>query len=551
MAEGSNRGNLHDLASSSSPKENSVYNLVQTRKKHIENPPRDRNNTRPAMEIGPFVSAEVDKAVDSFNVETSNHMWSREAERDDLLFQDSDSDNEFVWDSARGSTMPKLDLLENAQQENPETEINDRLIRNNFDSRENDRLLSTYSDGLYSEYNGHQNGTVVQMEEEDSMWHCHQDTPAQVDRVARNQLIAISVICVIFMIGEIIGGVFSHSVALFTDVAHLASDLISFLISLLALYLSTKPATKRMSMGYYRIEVLGALISILMIWLVTGVLCYTAGKRIVTGDYTSVEPTYMLATAVSGVIFNVIMGVVLISQKCGSAASHLKFGHSHGHGHSHGNRHSHSHGHSHNSLTINSDRPDIAYSPLLSPASEEDLTLSDDAEMQSPITKHENINIRAAFIHVVGDIIQSLGVLIAALIIKFTNGEEYKLADPICTFVFSVLVMITTVKVLRDTLHVVIEAVPKDIEYHKVLNDIRSIPGVKSAHSLALWALTVDKNAVTVHISIDGSNDHQKILERTSRMLRTKYKFIFTTIQVEMHQSTIMESCRHCSIPNI
>lgn len=52
---------------------------------------------------------------------------------------------------------------------------------------------------------------------------------------------------------HISGGVFSHSVALFTDVAHLASDLISFLISLLALYLSTKPASKRMSMGYYRI----------------------------------------------------------------------------------------------------------------------------------------------------------------------------------------------------------------------------------------------------------------------------------------------------------
>ncbi|XP_062590106.1 proton-coupled zinc antiporter SLC30A2-like [Saccostrea cucullata] len=550
MAEGSNRGNLDDLTNPMSSKENSVYNFVQSTQKHTENTARDTNNPRPAMEIGPFVSAEVDKAEDSYNVETSNHLWPREAERDDLLFQDSDSENDFVWNSARDSTMPKLDLLEDAQQEIPPTEIGDeRVIRNDADSRESDRLLSTYSDGLYSEYNGHQNGTMVPLEEEDSMWHCHQDTPAQVDRVARNQLIAISVICVIFMIGEIIGGVFSHSVALFTDVAHLASDLISFLISLLALYLSRKPASKKMSMGYYRIEVLGALISILMIWLVTGILCYTAGKRIVTGDYTSVEPTYMLATAVSGVIFNVIMGVVLISQKCGSATSHLRFGHSHGHGHSHGNRHSH--GHSHNSLTINSDRPDIAYSPLLSPASEEDLALSGDAEMESPVTKHENINIRAAFIHVIGDIIQSLGVLIAALIIKFTDGEEYKLADPICTFIFSILVMITTVKVLRDTLHVVIEAVPKDIEYHKVLNDIKSIPGVTSAHSLALWALTVDKNAVTVHISIDGSNDHQKILERTSKMLRTKYKFIFTTIQVEMHRSSLMESCRHCSIPNV
>lgn len=47
-----------------------------------------------------------------------------------------------------------------------------------------------------------------------------------------------------------------------------------------------------------------------------------------------------------------------------------------------------------------------------------------------------------------------------------------------------------------------ISAVPKDMDFHQILNDIKSIPGVKSAHSLALWALTVDKNAVTVHISV-------------------------------------------------
>jgi Co/Zn/Cd efflux system component len=69
---------------------------------------------------------------------------------------------------------------------------------------------------------------------------------------------------------------------------------------------------------------------------------------------------------------------------------------------------------------VDSDRSDIAYSPLLNPVSEEDLTNSADEDTESPVTKHDNINIRAAFIHVIGDIIQSLGVLLAALIIKFT-----------------------------------------------------------------------------------------------------------------------------------
>jgi hypothetical protein len=55
---------------------------------------------------------------------------------------------------------------------------------------------------------------------------------------------------------------------------------------------------------------------------------------------------------------------------------------------------------------------------------------------------------------------------------------------------------------ITDFLYHIFSAVPKDMDYHKVLNDIKSIPGVKSAHSLALWALTVDKNAVMVHISV-------------------------------------------------
>ena len=67
----------------------------------------------------------------------------------------------------------------------------------------------------------------------------------------------------------------------------------------------------------------------------------------------------------------------------------------------------------------------------------------------------ENINVRAAFIHVVGDFLQSLGVFIAALIIYFK--KEWAIIDPICTFIFSVLVLFTTIKILRDTLNIIME----------------------------------------------------------------------------------------------
>ena len=72
------------------------------------------------------------------------------------------------------------------------------------------------------------------------------------------------------------------------------------------------------------------------------------------------------------------------------------------------------------------------------------------------------MNIRAAFIHILGDIIQSIGVVIAALVIFFK--PEYRLADPICTFVFTILCIFTTIPIFRECISVLMEATPKDID---------------------------------------------------------------------------------------
>jgi zinc transporter 2 len=75
---------------------------------------------------------------------------------------------------------------------------------------------------------------------------------------------------------------------------------------------------------------------------------------------------------------------------------------------------------------------------------------------------HENMNIRAAFVHILGDIVQSIGVIIAAIIIFFK--PEWQVADPICTIIFTVLCIFTTVPIFRDCFSVLMEATPKDID---------------------------------------------------------------------------------------
>lgn len=97
------------------------------------------------------------------------------------------------------------------------------------------------------------------------MSHCHvSDRIEGVDKVARRKLIVASVLCVVFIIVEVIGGFMSNSLAIATDAAHLLTDFASFMISLLALWMAGRRSTARLSFGWYRAEVLGALISVVM-----------------------------------------------------------------------------------------------------------------------------------------------------------------------------------------------------------------------------------------------------------------------------------------------
>ena len=92
-------------------------------------------------------------------------------------------------------------------------------------------------------------------------------------------MIIATVLCLFFMVCEIVGGVWSNSLAIATDAAHLLTDIASFMISLFAIWMAAKPKSQKMSFGWHRAEVLGATVSVLMIWLVTGILVYLAILR--------------------------------------------------------------------------------------------------------------------------------------------------------------------------------------------------------------------------------------------------------------------------------
>ncbi|XP_056154655.1 proton-coupled zinc antiporter SLC30A8 [Lampris incognitus] len=362
--------------------------------------------------------------------------------------------------------------------------------------------------------------------------HCHDNSHAQEDRerekkVARKRLYVVSVICLIFMVGEILGGYFAGSLAVMTDAAHLLVDLTSFIISLCSLWLSSRPATHKLSYGWHRAEILGALLSVFTIWLVTGVLVYLAVERIISDDYT-IEGTVMLITSSCAVLANIIMAFTL---------------HQSGHGHSHGGLGSHGHSHNHKEGQGNPPTPDLTHSN----------GDYDDVDVEQKGTAHGRVNqanasVRAAFVHVVGDLLQSVSVLVSAIIIFFK--PEYKIADPICTFLFSVFVLGTTFTIMRDIVIVLMEGTPAGVKYSEVRARLLAVKGVTAVHNLHIWALTMNQAVLSVHVAIDESVDAQTVLREMTQTCFSSYNFHSVTIQMEK-QADLKPGCVLCEDPKM
>ncbi|NXJ16836.1 ZNT2 protein, partial [Odontophorus gujanensis] len=350
--------------------------------------------------------------------------------------------------------------------------------------------------------------------------HCHvggADSDPHQQQRARRKLYVAAGICLIFMVGEAVGGYLAHSLAILTDAAHLLTDFASIMISLFSLWVSSRPATKTMNFGWHRAEILGALLSVLSIWVVTGVLVYLAAQRLLLGDY-DIEGSVMLITSACAVAVNIVMGAAL---------------HQTGHGHSHGGAREQPHAH-----------------------------------------EQPNASVRAAFVHVVGDLLQSVGVLIASYIIFFK--PEYKYVDPVCTFLFSVLVLGTTLTILRDVLLVLMEGrepsgagdgcspthgclvsnpslvppgTPRGMDFNAVRDTLLAVGGVEAVHSLHIWALTASQPLLSVHIAINAGADAQEVLEEASSRLQRTFRFHTTTIQIESY-SEDMRDCLECQPPS-
>lgn len=384
--------------------------------------------------------------------------------------------------------------------------------------------------------------------------HCHgKNNNPDSDELAATAKLRLKIaifLCLLFMITECIGGFLAGSLAILADAGHLFTDLIALGIGIISIHLKSRPASKQLSFGWSRAEILGSLLSIALIWLITGILVYVAARRIYDQDY-EVEGTYMLITAGAGVAFNLIIGIALGGSEVGHLHSHGGGGGGHSLAKTKDKKSESVSSHSHSMSTYGAaDHSHSAAETGDAHGHSHDAKKEDHGHAHAP--KQDDVNVRAAFIHVIGDLFQSVGVLIAAYIIYYY--PEYAIADPICTFIFSIIVLITTYRISGDLLHVLMEGAPKDLNYTVVKDAILKVPCVVKVHNLRLWSLTLTRPALSVHVAIKRDNQtaqdvlHALSLKQVTEVLNDEFNIYETTIQIEEYIGE-MENCVDCKDP--
>jgi cobalt-zinc-cadmium efflux system protein len=162
--------------------------------------------------------------------------------------------------------------------------------------------------------------------------------------------------------------------------------------------------------------------------------------------------------------------------------------------------------------------------------SEDHISDREDHEIAPPLRK--NLNLHSAFLHVLGDAISSVGVIAAALLIRFTGANWI---DPLISILIGVIIIISAWRVLRSSLHILLEGVPEGMSVKDINARLLSIPAVHDVHDLHIWNLSSENVSLSAHVTLDESlqPDPEFALAQIRELLNREFNIQHTTVQFE------------------
>lgn len=286
------------------------------------------------------------------------------------------------------------------------------------------------------------------------------------------------ILTAVTLIAEIIGGIWTNSLALLSDAAHVFLDVFALILSLVAIKLSSLAPTETRTYGWHRAEILASLINGLTIFFIALGIFYAAWGRLFKPEEVNSLPMFIIALL--GLAMNLIAALVL--------------------------RH-----HS-----------------------------------------QEDLNVRSAFLHVIGDASASVGVIIGGVIMYF---YQWYILDAIISIGIGCVVFWGAWRVLRESVHILLEGVPRELSVPAIVDSMRHIEGVKDIHQLNVWAICSHVIALSAHVEIDDQSKKRQaeVIHAMEHMLREKFFITQTTLQVECPDcdtKSIIKELNHTSNHN-
>jgi cobalt-zinc-cadmium efflux system protein len=156
-----------------------------------------------------------------------------------------------------------------------------------------------------------------------------------------------------------------------------------------------------------------------------------------------------------------------------------------------------------------------------------------------------NFNMKSVWLHSLQDALFSLGIIIGALLITFFS---WRIVDPLISMVICIFITREIYKIIRHTVNSLMDAVPEDIDFVQVKNDLLAIPTVAEISDLHIWQTGANQKLLSAHLkSGEASPDHEAIIRAVQELLTHKYGINHTTLQILPSSAGEMEHCNHCN----
>ena len=313
-------------------------------------------------------------------------------------------------------------------------------------------------------------------------------------------------ITIFFCLVEIGIGIYTESIAILADAFHMISDSIALVIGFIALRASEKEATKMMSYGWSRAEVVGGLTNGVFLFSATLFIVIEAIQRFI--EVPKIEnPMLMVVIGVLGLLINVV-GLVLFH-----GDAHI--------GHDHG-------GHSHNHNDHNNEEK---------------------TQKKKNKKKEVNLNFHGVFLHVLGDALGSVIVIIVGLCIKFVSGNWKYYLDPTLSLISCVVILNTSIPLIKRCVNILMQGTPEFADTDEIMEEIKLVKGAKNVHDLHVWQLTMKTSIGTVHVVCDKSADFMEVAKEIKTILHN-HNIHATTIQPEFVRKKERKKLGdNCAIP--